>query len=258
MSRDASKARSAVLVIGLAAVIAATGCSDASAPGNRTGAMLGDTVTTFGLLHEVMMENDTTANVSLAALTPDSLLYGVGALSGLRGEVTILAGRVHHAYPDDEFGTREVVADTSAESAALLVAARVERWTDVPIEEPIAFDALEARVAEMAAGAGVDMSRPFPFVIEGPMRSIAWHVIDGRRLTPGATGHDAHLAASARRTLPLAGAVLLGFYSTAHEGVFTHMGSRTHVHAVFPAATASGHLDGVLIEPGATLRVPAP
>jgi acetolactate decarboxylase len=234
----------------------AAGCGTGNAP-PEPGSALGDSVNAFGSLHAVMMENDTSAVIDLATLTPDSTLYGVGALAGLAGEITIAAGAVHLARPDDTFGVRETVNDTSGAWAALLVVARVKAWQDVPIEAPIPFEELEKRVGEMAAGAGVDVAQPFPFLIEGPMRDLKWHVIDGRRLQPDAGGHEAHLAASAQRGLPFGSAVLVGFYSTRHEGVFTHMGARTHVHLIVPAARSSGHLDGIGIEPGATLRVPA-
>jgi acetolactate decarboxylase len=146
---------------------------------------------------------------------------------------------------------------TSAAPAALLIAARVPAWREVSIEESIPFDSLDTRIAALAAGAGVDVGAPFAFVIEGPLSRLEWHVVDGRRLVPGATGHAAHLAASVRRSLEHASAGLIGIYSSSHEGVITHFGAFTHVHAVIPAAQASGHVDHVVVEPGATLRVPA-
>jgi hypothetical protein len=47
---------------------------------------------------------------------------------------------------------------------------------------------------------------------------------------------------------------VVGFYSAAHQGVFTHMGERTHLHAIVGDAT--GHVDALAIGAGATLRVP--
>jgi hypothetical protein len=217
----------------------------------------GGAVHVWGNLHAVMMEGDTAAVVSLETLTPDSTLYAVGAVAGLNGEITIVAGDVWLATPgegDDATCTRTRASDARA---ALLIAARVPAWRDVPIEEAIPFDSLDARVAALAAAAGVDVAAPFPFVIEGPLTDLEWHVVDGRRVVPGRTGHAAHLEASVRRTLEFAYAALVGFHSSAHEGVFTHFGSHTHIHAVIPAAQTAGHVDHVVIEPGATLRVPA-
>jgi acetolactate decarboxylase len=220
-------------------------------------AVLAPGITTWGELHRVMMQGDTAAVVSLETITPDTALYAVGALAGLNGEITIAGGEIWIATPLDAARARDTVATFSSESACLLVAAQVGEWREVPIEEAIPYDSLDARIAALAAGAGVDTAAPFAFVIEGPLSALEWHVIDGRRIDPAAAGHAAHLNASVRRRLDHVSAGLVGFYSTAHEGVFTHRGSYTHVHAIVPAAGASGHVDHVVVEPGATLRVPA-
>ncbi len=101
-------------------------------------------------------------------------------------------------------------------------------------------------------------TQPFAFLVQGPLSDLAFHVIAGYRMPPGAHGHAAHLAAAAKRTIEHTDAVLVGFYSTAAEGVFTHFGSFTHVHTIIPSLQASGHVDGVTVEAGATLMVPAP
>jgi acetolactate decarboxylase len=246
--------------IGLATLsVLLGGCGGASRePGVDASSPPDAGVRIWGALHAVMMENDTAAVVSLATLTPDSTLYAVGAASGLAGEVTVVGGDVWLATPGEGDAVTYTTSRTSGARAALLIAARVPAWREVPIEEAIPFDSLDARIAALAAAAGVDVGAPFPFVIEGPLSRLEWHVVDGRRLVPGAKGHAAHLAASVRSSLDHAPAALIGFYSSAHEGVITHFGAFTHVHAVIPAAQASGHVDHVVVEPGATLRIPAP
>lgn len=246
------------LGIAAALTLALAGCGGSAGPGaGGTGQQLGPGVHHWGALHAIMAENDTAAVVTLDALTPDSTLHAVGAVAGLRGEISVLGGEVWIATPGDGDVATSTVADSSAASATLLVAARVPGWQEIAIDEAIPFDSLDARIAALAARAGVDLAQPFPFVIEGPMSALEWHVVDGRRLAEGAVGHAAHLAAAVRRRLDHVAAGLVGFHSTAHEGVWTHHGAFTHVHAVIPAARASGHVDHVVVEPGATLRVPA-
>jgi len=104
----------------------------------------------------------------------------------------------------------------------------------------------------------MDVTRPSPFVMTGRMADLRWHTIDGRRLVPGAGGHDAHANAAIREERAETSASLVGFYSDAHEGVFTHRGKRTHVHVVVREPLASGHVDHVVVPAGATLRLPAP
>ena len=250
------------LAIIAALALAPAGCG---APGGTGAGAGGDAampprpgVHHWGALHAVMMENDTAAVVALDTLTPDSTLHAVGAAAGLRGEITVLGGAVWRATPGDGDVATSTVSDSSAAEAALLIAASVPAWREIAIDAPIPFDSLDARVAALAGGAGVDVSQPFAFVIEGPLSALEWHVVDGRRMPEGASGHAAHLEATVRRRLEHVSAGLVGFYSTAHEGVWTHRGAHTHVHAVIPAAYASGHVDHVVVEPGATLKVPAP
>ncbi len=48
-----------------------------------------------------------------------------------------------------------------------------------------------------------------------------------------------------------------GFYSQSDEGIFTHMGSKTHIHCVLYDPLASGHVDHVTVPVGTTIKFPA-
>jgi len=240
----------------LALALGVAGCASGAPPGSAAPAAAPE-VRVWGALHRMVMENDRSASVSLADLTPDSTLYALGAAAGLDGEITVAGGDVWRATPGEGDTATTVVSRTSDAQAALLVAAHVTQWRSIPIEAPIPFDSLDARIAALAEAAGLDTRTAFPFLIEGPLADLHWHVVDGRRIPPGVTSHAAHREASVQRVRERATARLLGFYSTAHEGVFTHRGARTHVHAMLADVPASGHVDHVVIEPGATFRVPA-
>ncbi len=212
-------------------------------------------VQVFGALRAMMHEGQTGAVVQLDSLLPDPQLYAVGALADLAGEVTIVGGQVHLSYPDDT-ATRTVTSSRSDAAAALLVAARVPAWRSVRIEASIAFADLDAAIARHAAAAGVPADARVPFLLEGEFEDLQWHVIDGRRLPKGESSHAAHLAASARAQRDRARATLVGFFSTRDQGVFTHMGSNTHIHCVLTDPSAAGHVDHVVVPAGATLRFP--
>jgi hypothetical protein len=51
-------------------------------------------------------------------------------------------------------------------------------------------------------------------------------------------------------------ATLIGFYSTSHEGIFTHRGQTTHVHAVLADPLVTGHVDAAVIPRGAIVKLP--
>lgn len=213
-------------------------------------------VETYGELRAMMHEGKTGPVVNLGSiLTPT--VYGLGALSELRGEVTILGGNVWLAYPEEGDNTRVETTTSTTESAALFVAANVQSWKAVPIPDDIEFSALDQRIEALASAAGVDVEKPFPVLVEGELTGLRWHVIDGRRLTPGPSSHEQHMRMAAKGEAPLVRATLLGFFSKQHQGVFTHRGQNIHFHFIDPEKRLSGHVDAVGIRKGAILKVPS-
>jgi alpha-acetolactate decarboxylase len=207
----------------------------------------------FGALHEIMHQGRTAAAVRLADVVPGPHAWGLGALEGLNGEVTVLNDSVWLARPGpDGHASIEKVTPTS-EGAALFVVANVATWREesiterVPVTELDAF--LDKRVSRSAGpGAAVALR------IEGPVSSLRWHVVDGSKLQPGAS-HAEHARSAVSGILEQADAVLVGFYSSVHQGVFTHAGSRSHLHVLVESPLISGHVDAVTLEPGARLFV---
>ncbi len=213
-------------------------------------------VSHYGELRGIFHEQDTSPKITLDELTPDPTLYAVGALSELRGEITVSAGRIFVSYPVTARSSETHVSTDSSERATLLVFAQVASWLEVPIIDAIAPDLFDERIKSLASNAGVSTDGPFPFLIVGPAAALRWHVIDGRRLPPGSNSHADHLRAGVQHALDHADVTLIGFFSEGHQGVFTHGGSRTHVHCVLDSPRSSGHVDQVTVLPGATLFLP--
>lgn len=212
----------------------------------------------YGSLREVMQERRTGPRVRLDQLLPDEHLYALGALAGLEGEITVLAGEAWVARPIGANAAHTERSSGAEEAACLLVSARVSAWRTVTISASIQYAELDATIAELATAAGVQVDRPFAFRIEGTVRDLRWHVIDGRRIPPGLQGPAVHRAAAVPQAVGQVEAHLLGFHSRAHEGVFTHHGTTTHVHCVIPALQATGHVDHVVVLPGAKVSFAVP
>jgi len=200
-------------------------------------------------------EGQSAATVTLEAMLPNPDLYAVGALADLAGEITVVGGKVYLSYPEGETARTEMPSRPSA-GAALLVASAVPAWSGVPTHHRIRFEELEAEIAALAAAMGMSLDTRFPFLIEGEVEDLQWHVIDGARLAAGGNSHEDHRAAAANAKLERASATLVGFYSRSDQGVFTHMGSNTHIHCVLGSPLASGHVDHVVIPEGTTVRFP--
>jgi acetolactate decarboxylase len=195
--------------------------------------------------------------VTLDTMLPNPELYAVGALADLSGEITIIGGKAYLSYPEGAQDTRtEMTLQTNA-GAALLAAAEVPGWRSVTAENTIHFENLDEVIGKLAASAGINPDARFPFLLEGEFEDLQWHVVDGRRLSPaGGTSHQGHLAASNRHRLDRSSAILVGFYSAGDQGVFTHMGSKTHIHCVIEDPLASGHVDHVTIPAGTIIKFP--
>ena len=209
----------------------------------------------YGSLRAMLHEGQTDAQVTLDTLLPNPDLYAVGALAGLSGEITVIGGNAYLSYPEGE-GTRTEMLSASGAGAALLVAAEVPRWHTVTTREPIRFEELDEAIGKLAASAGMSLDARFPFLVEGDFEDLQWHVIDGTRLPAGETSHQDHLEAAVQAARPRASARLVGFYSQRDAGVFTHMGSKTHLHCVLEGPLAAGHVDHVDVPAGATVKFP--
>ena len=240
----------------LIAIFALVACAPSREGSPPTGVLpdAGET-RVFGTLHALMHEGKTGPEVALSSIAPGPPAYAVGALSELRGEVTVLDDVVWLAYPNDDGTARVTKVRTTGEQAALLVTANVAAWRRIPIAVAVAPDKLDDEIERLAQANDVDLTRPVPLLIEGDFADLDWHVIDGRKMATAKT-HEEHAAAAVRGSVMRAKGTLVGFFSTRHQGVFTHMSKKTHFHVVLPAEGVSGHVDAVTLLQGATLLVP--
>lgn len=204
-----------------------------------------------GELKIVMMKGDVRGTIDLKDVARLPHLYAVGALEGLQGEVTIVDGVASIARVQDG----KVATSKAAEGkACVLVYAQVERWKDVPVPKTTrSLDELEAFLVEAARREGIDVSRPFPFLVKGTVKEARYHVLRH----PGEVKDtaDLHDKAKVKYILKDAAAELVGFYSEKHLGVFT-CGGNVHVHLRSGDGKLSGHLDDVVLGSDMRLFVP--
>jgi alpha-acetolactate decarboxylase len=240
----------------LLAVLAVSSLACDKRTGHSTSNLnAGVRVQSWGELRAIMHAGDRTTKVGLGDLAGLSHLYAIGALSELRGEVTVVDGKAWLAYPGDGNALRVQRHGGSQEKATLLVAAQVPSWQQRRITEGLADPNLDEAVVKLARASGLDTRRPFPFLIEGRLSEVSFHVIDGRRVPAGAD-HGGHLRGAVTRTEQQLQATIVGFYSERHAGVFTHMGERTHLHVVASSPEVSGHVDAVTVAAGSVFKVP--
>jgi acetolactate decarboxylase len=214
----------------------------------------------FGTLHEIMAEQKTAARVRVADVAVGSHTFGVGALSQLSGEITILDDTAWIARPSHD-GTVSVSHHplrSTRDDAALLVVADVEDWRESTVADDVPWASLDDYLARQIEARGFPPQEPVPVLISGPLKDLHWHVVDGTQVRGGAD-HVGHLEGAAKGHIPAAEetTMMIGFYSRAHQGVFTHHGAFSHFHVVSTAPSVAAHVDSVVLCKGARLRLPA-
>jgi hypothetical protein len=200
----------------------------------------------FGALRAIVHEGQTEAQVQLpSAVSAHS--WAVGALGGLRGEITVRDGEVWLGLPRD--GQVEVIrGPVPDEGATLLVIAEVPAWEELPIERDVPYTSLDAFLAEQLRQRGFSPDAPVPIRISGPVPEVRWHVVDG--------WHADHSRHALNGVLLDQEVELVGFFSTRHQGVFTHQGASSHFHVIVEQPALTGHVDEVRLGAGARLWLP--
>jgi len=198
-----------------------------------------------GALHNIMHKGDLSSKANLKDLENQEHIYALGALENLKGEILIIDSKVFNTYVED---TNIVIDNTYNKRASLLVYANVESWSYHRLVKKIrTYQELEYLVEEIARQNGIDINKPFPFLIEGKLKSFDWHVInwkDGDQ----EHSHEKHIHSGLHGTIKNKEVLLLGFYSNSHHSIFTHHTTNMHIHVKTKDNLLAGHLDNLSID----------
>ena len=206
-----------------------------------------------GALKEIMFEGNISARIDLAILKQKPHLFALGSVENLKGEIMILDGK---SYVSSITGGK-VATDTSfSQKASLLVYVQVKEWVAIPVPDHIrSYEALETYLPQIGKEKGLNINKPFPFLLKGKALSVHWHVIDWKEGDREHT-HEKHKNAGASGIAPQAEATILGFYSNKHHRIWTHHDTNMHLHAYLAKEGLSVHVDGLSLQPGSTLLLP--
>jgi acetolactate decarboxylase len=207
-----------------------------------------------GALKRIMHQGDLSARADLSTYANDETLYALGAMADLKGEIQIFAGQPYHS---------RTVADTVqidrsfSVKATLLVSSRVSEWVSQEVPASIRSKAdLEDYLLRAASAQGLDTDQPFPFLLSGQVQSIDWHVINWPE-GDKEHSHEKHITSGAHGQLTDAEVEMLGFYSDAHHGIFTHHTTNMHIHFRQIEGGLAGHVDNLQLGLGMVLKLPA-
>jgi alpha-acetolactate decarboxylase len=215
-------------------------------------------ISVYGNFQRMVNAGDVSGKIDLASIPFSASTYGVGALAGLQGEILVWDGTVLITPGESVSGsTQPARAD---DQAALLITAQVKEWEGVQVPGDMALTEFERFVTDTARSRGVDIKKPFPFLVSGEITDYTWHVVTGaaKRHDSGALHQQDHANNRIFSGTETKGK-LVGFYSAEEfEGVISHPGERLHIHFTDDKIKISGHLDTFGIRKQATLLLPKP
>ncbi len=201
--------------------------------------------------------------VPLTAMSGENASFAVAAAAGLDGEITVFQGK---PYVTQVRGANYTVDHSQNHSAIFAVWTKNTEWNDEEIPTTVKdYLDLQRFVKSRAEAAGIDVTKPFPFLITGTPVELKWHInVDRTEGKP----IDRKLFAESKAGYVLKGEPvdIVGFYSEVHQGVFIsayapgikdkEVNNKFHFHFISKKDQSSGHIDDILLAGGMTLRLP--
>jgi acetolactate decarboxylase len=202
--------------------------------------------------------------VSLEDLSGRKGLYAMGPIDGLDGEITIFDSKPSITKVR---GKDYVMDNTFKHGAFFLVWTENSNWQDVPVPNTVkGYVDLQTFVKVQAQAAGIDVAKPFPFLLSGTPVEIKWHInVDrtgGKPIT-----NDLFVKSKEPFVTKNEPVDIIGFFSESHSGVFlsqyapaikekSGIKNAIHIHFVSRTSKASGHIDDIILREGMVLRLP--
>lgn len=202
--------------------------------------------------------------VSLEDLEGLKGLYAMGPIDGLDGEITIYDSK---PYITKVRGKDFVMENTFKHGAFFLVWTEQTKWKDVPVPASVkGYVDLQQFVKEQAQAEGIDVTKPFPFLLAGTPVEIKWHInvdrTEGKPITKELFVKSK--APFVTRNEPVD---IIGFYADHHVGVFiaeyapaikegSGIKNTIHIHLVSRISHAAGHIDDLTLGEGMVLKLP--
>jgi acetolactate decarboxylase len=208
----------------------------------------------YGVFSRMITQRNYLAVVALKDAADGRATDAVGAVSGLRGEISMIEGRLIVSYGVD---CGAACPTAATETATLLATASAQHWRSVAIDKNLDAKGVETFIREQAKANGLIETKPFPFRINGAITDFVMHV--NAAPNPRFKGHGSfdEMAVTGLAKGPRLAGSVVGFYAPpALQGVITHGGDYFHSHYVDEQRTTTAHLDIFGIAAGSTLLLP--
>jgi acetolactate decarboxylase len=190
-----------------------------------------------GVMKNVVWKGEMGNNIHLDTISNKKGLYGIGPLDHLSGELLIIDGKSFVSkVVSDSTMTVEKSFDVSA---PFFVYTNVTEWTEMDIPSNIkSIHDLEQFIDEKTS----EYKRPFAFKLKGEVSKAIIHIQNLPKGTKVSSPKEAHQG-QVDYQVNNEESEIVGFFSTEHQGVFTHHDSFVHMHLVTKDENKMGHLD---------------
>jgi acetolactate decarboxylase len=195
-----------------------------------------------GAMKNVMWKGELQGKILIDTITDKKGLYGLGPIEYISGEILINNGKTFTSKVAEDGSM--LVEEVSTIKAPFFVYGNVTGWTEVELPDSVTtLGALEEYILAIK-----QTNQPFIFRLDGLIDSAVIHVVNLPKGSKVSSPKDAH---QGRRYYNLGSveAEIIGFYSTDHQGVFTHHDANSHMHVITKDGTKMGHLDELSITP---------
>lgn len=193
-------------------------------------------------MRNVMWKGELEGKIRLDTITERDHLYALGPASYLRGEIMAVDGKVYVSRVISD--STMTVQEEPGVSAPFLVYANTSTWGSMSIPDSVtSIQDLEVYLDDITE----DFARPFVFRLNGTISSAMIHVQnlpEGTRVSSPKEAHQGQVKFPIKADT----VTIVGFFSTEHQGVFTHHDTYLHLHLLTADRTMMGHVDELVME----------
>ena len=190
-----------------------------------------------GAMKNVMWKGELGSSINLDTIADKNGLYGLGPVSYLTGELLINNGKSYVSKVTSDASM--TVEQTFDIAAPFFVYGNVTEWHEMDLPSHVkTIKDLEKLINDKT----INFKRPFAFKLMGQVTSAIIHIQNLPEGTKVASPDEAHQGQT-NYNIAKEDAVIVGFFSTEHKGVFTHHDSFLHMHLITKDESKMGHLD---------------
>lgn len=195
-------------------------------------------------MKNVMRKGQLYGTIDLDTIAGKQHLYGLGPVEYLTGELLILDGKAYKATVVSD--SSMLVEETSRSKAPFFGYATIKNWSEQDLPDTVrTIQQLEQFLKKNLQGSG----HPFFFQLKGRIENAQIHVVNLPKGSTVSSPEEAHKG-QVNYSLNREEVIILGFFSTEHQAIFTHHDTCMHLHLITADKQKMGHLDRFLLQKG--------